>query len=141
MTAHTHAESKALLHPGPEPRRTRPGPGLRGGAVATGLLLGSWASAAVASPPEGWENAVNDSVLVTMLKLVGIPVAVIAVITLLTYLPLIMRGGRNAVDPTSYFSEHSEWFGGPRTAPEAIESRTAPVEDHSGVRGGAGVRW
>ncbi len=95
----------------------------------------------MASPPQGWENAVNDSVLVTMLKLVGIPLAVIAVITLLTYLPLIMRGGRDAADPTSYFAEHSEWFGGPRTAPEAVESRTAAVEGHSAARGGAGVRW
>ena len=95
----------------------------------------------MASPPQGWEEPVNDSVLVTMLKLVGIPLVVIAVITLLTYLPLIMRGGRNATDPTSYFSEHSEWFGGPRTTPGAVESRTAAVEGHDAARGGAGVRW
>ncbi len=105
------------------------------------MLLGTLATTAVASPPEGWENATNDSALVSLLKLVGIPLLVIAVVTLLTYLPLIMRGGRGAGDPAAYFSDHSEWFGGPRTSPEAIESRSAAVEGQGTTRGGASARW
>ena len=106
------------------------------------MLLGSLSAAAVAAPPEGWENAVNDSMLTSLLKLVGIPLLVIAAITLLTYLPSMVRGGRgttDSTDPSGYFSDNSEWFGGPRTTPEAIESGT-PVEADQ-VRGGASARW
>ncbi len=145
MTAPTHAGQTALPQTASQSRRPRaqrrPGTGLRAGAVSAGVLLGSWAATAVAAPPEGWQNATNDSVLVSLLKLLGIPLLVIAVVTLLTYLPLIMRGGRGSVDPATYFSEHSEWFGGPRTGPEAVESRPAAVEGRGATRGGASARW
>ena len=112
--------------------------GLRVAAVTTGLVLGSWVTSAVAAPPEGWENAVNDSMLMSLLKLLGIPLLICAVITLLTYLPSMMRGGRNASDPVTYFSEHSEWFGGPRATPGAIESASGgPLTS----RGGASARF
>jgi hypothetical protein len=78
--------------------------------------------------------------LVALLKLVGIPALVIAVVTLLTYLPSIMRGGRGA-DSDTWFAEHSEWFGGPRTTPEAIESRASAAEGADMKRGGASARW
>ena len=115
--------------------------GLRAGAVATGLVLGSWVATALAAPPEGWDNATNDSPLTTLLKLLGIPLAVIAVITLLTYLPLIMRGGRSSTDSSGWFAEHSEWFGGPRTTPEALESHAVATEGEVATRGGASARW
>ena len=124
--------------------RPRPGAGAvrrgaRAAAVSAGTVLGSWVVTAAAAPPEGWENAVNDGMLVSLLKMLGIPVLVIAVVTLLTYLPLMMRGGRSA-DPVSYFSEHSEWFGGPRTSPEAVEA-AAPPPGRVAARGGASARF
>jgi hypothetical protein len=79
--------------------------------------------------------------LVSLLKLIGIPLLVIAVITLLTYLPVIMRGGRGSADSAGWFAEHSEWFGGPRTTPDAIESRASAVESAGDKRGGASARW
>jgi hypothetical protein len=107
--------------------------------VSAGVLLGSCAAAAVAAPPDGWENVVNDSMLVSLLKLLGIPLLIMAVITLLTYLPSMVRGGRGTTDPDGYFSQHSEWFGGPRTTPEAIE--TGPASEESTTPGGASARW
>ena len=115
--------------------------GLRAGAVSTGLVLGSWAVTALAAPPEGWESEPNDSMLTVLLKLLGIPLAVIAVVTLLTYLPLIMRGGRSSTDSAGWFAEHSEWFGGPRTTPEALESHAVATEAQVATRGGASARW
>ncbi len=112
--------------------------------MGLGVLLGAWAATAttaVAAPPEGWENATNDSMLVSLLKLLGIPLLIIAVITLLTYLPSIMRGGRSPVDATGYFAEHSEWFGGPRATPEAVEGRPVATEGQLTTRGGASARW
>jgi hypothetical protein len=103
------------------------------------VLLGSWAASAVAAPPEGWDNAVNDSMLMSLLKLLGIPLLVIVVVTLLTYLPSMVRGGRGNGDPATYFSDHSEWFGGPREAPEALEG--APSSTEKPALGGASARW
>ncbi len=137
MTDPTHTDPKALHHSVSRSRRH----GLRAGAVSAGVVLGSWVTTAVASPPEGWENATNDSALVSLLKLVGIPLLVIAAITLLTYLPVIMRGGRGGAGPDTYFSEHSEWFGGPRSSPEAVEGRPAVGQGQSTGRGGASARW
>ena len=73
--------------------------GLRAGAVSAGMILGSWAASAAAAPPQGWDNAVNDSMLTSLIKLVGIPLLVIAVVTLLTYLPSMVRGGRGTSEP------------------------------------------
>lgn len=112
---------------------------LRVGAVSAGVLLASGAAAAVGAPPEGWDNAVNDSMLVSLLKLIGIPLLIMAVITLLNYLPSMVRGGRGTADPDGYFSQHSEWFGGPRTTPEAIEA--GPASTEATARGGASARW
>jgi hypothetical protein len=122
----------------PRPSVATPRHGLRAGAVSAGLFLGSWAAAAAAAPPEGWDNSVNDSTLASLLKLLGIPLLVAAVVTLLVYLPSMMRG-RGAADPATYFSEHSEWFGGPRTSPEAVESGPASAENKA--LGGASARW
>jgi hypothetical protein len=115
--------------------------GLRAGAAATGLLLGVLSVSAVAAPPESWDNTANVSMLVALLKLVGIPLVVIAVVTLLVYLPGMMRGSRSSADSTSWFSEHSEWFGGPRTTPEALESPATAPEGRAATRGGASARW
>lgn len=115
--------------------------GLRAGALAAGVMLGSWVASAAAAPPEGWDNGTNDSPLVSLLKLLGIPLVVIVVVTLLTYLPTMMRGGRNATDSWGWFSEHSEWFGGPRTTPESLDSHPAQPAGQLTTRGGASARY
>jgi hypothetical protein len=115
--------------------------GLRAGAVTAGVVLGSWVASAVAAPPEGWDSSPNDSMLVSLLKLLGIPLTVIVVVTLITYLPTMMRGGRGATDSSGWFAEHSEWFGGPRTTPEALESHAAASAGQLTTRGGAGARY
>jgi hypothetical protein len=107
--------------------------------VSAGVILGSWAASAVAAPPEGWENATNDSMLESLLKLVGIPLLVIAVVTLVTYLPSMVRGGRGTSDPATYFTEHSEWFGGPRETAAAVEAPAASGQKQA--LGGASARW
>ncbi len=135
VTVPMQPESQSRPQPAAAARRR----GLRAGAVSVGVVLGSWTATTVAAPPDGWENAVNDSMLTSMIKLVGIPLAIIAVITLLTYLPSMIRRGRGAADPADYFSEHSEWFGGPRTTPEAVEA-TAATSDNRAL-GGASARW
>jgi hypothetical protein len=135
VTVQMQPDSQSRRRPDRAARR----PALRAGAVSAGLLLGSWAASASAAPPEGWENSLNQSMLSALLKLVGIPLLVAAIVTLLVYLPSMMRRGRGGGDPATYFSDHSEWFGGPRTSPEAVESGTASGE-HKAL-GGASARW
>jgi len=124
-------------------------PGLRGAAVGLGVLLGSAAAPALASPPDGWENSVNESLLTALLKLVGIPLLVMAVVALLVYLPGMVRG--QSTDPALVFSQRAEWFGGPRTGVDAVDrpegsgggaaTSTPSVETPASSKGGASARW
>ena len=61
--------------------------------LTTGLALGTAASPAFAEPPTAWEQAEDPSALEFLTVLVGIPLAIIAVLALLTYLPSMIRGG------------------------------------------------
>ena len=106
--------------------------------MSSGVLRGSWVASAAAAPPEHWDNATNDSMLTSLLKLVGIPLLVIAAVTLLTYLPSMIRGSRGSADPSAYFSDHSEWFGGPRET-AAVEAPESASEKPA--LGGASARW
>jgi hypothetical protein len=100
-----------------------------------GLALGSLASPAFASPPADWSDSTRDGPLDFLLVIVGIPLAVILVITLLVYLPSMIRG--RSTEPAVVFHDRSEWFGGPREAPDATGSTSEESQD----RGGASARW
>ena len=112
------------------PRRT---PRLLRTTYVAAVVLASTvaASPALASTPETWEDTTNPSAASALLTLGGWVLGVIAVITLLTYLPSMVRGdGGDALT----FSEKSEWFGGPRTGVDR------DAEQPQGT-GGASARW
>jgi hypothetical protein len=101
----------------------------RAAAVALGVTAGSLALPALATPND-WADTDNPS-LVGALLLIGGPVlAVLAVITLLTYLPSMMRRGSDVV---AY--DDPEWFGGPRTGVKGEDQEVAEGT------GGTGGRW
>lgn len=99
-----------------------------GAALAVSTLT-AFPAAAV---PETWEDTSNPSAAMALLTIGGASIAVIALITLLVYLPSMMRGASGESALT--FNESSEWFGGPRTGVDA------EAEEPAGT-GGAGARW
>jgi len=113
----------------PQSRRTA-----RAAAVTVGLVAGSLAAPALAAPPESWNEVEGESLLDTLLFLVGVPVLVFLVLTLLVYLPSMVR--RQSSEPALAFRERPEWFGGPRKGLDATKDTT----DHAD-KGGASARW
>jgi hypothetical protein len=111
----------------PTPRSTLVG---RASAVSIGVVLGSVAMPALATPST-WVEPDNPSLIGALIQIGGPVLAILALLALLTYLPSMMgRGGsrENAHrDP--------EWFGGPRTGVKADE--TGATEGS----GGSGARW
>ena len=89
--------------------------------------------------PEAWDNPENGSALENLLILGGIPLLVIAVITLLVYLPSMIR--RQAGEPALAFRDRSEWFGGPRRGVSAAEQVPVASEGGDSGKGGSGARW
>jgi hypothetical protein len=106
-------------------------------AVPLGLALALVAAPAVAAPPTTWEPD-DTSGLRLLTVIVLIPLAAIAVITLLTYLPSLVRGRSN--EPAVAFQRRSEWFGGPRAGADAAVDQASGQGSESG-KGGAGARW
>ena len=107
-------------------------------AVTVGLSLGSLAAPALAAPPEAWPEPDNGSVLDNLLFLLGVPLLVFVLLTLLVYLPSMMK--RQSSEPALAFRERPEWFGGPRKGVEASGS-TAAGETHAADKGGSSARW
>ena len=99
-------------------------------ATATVLAVAGPASAEV---PEGWSNPEPVSVLHALLVLGGIPLLLLVVISLLVYLPALMRGERVAPGGT----RENQWFGGPR---QGTSELAAPDTEESKA-GGASGRW
>jgi len=97
--------------------------------VAAPMLL---ATSAWADVPEGWSNPEPVDGRHVLLVLVGIPVALFVVITLLVMAPSFAKGERGTLA-----SGESEWFGGPRKGIDELEA--APAE--KGETGGARGRW
>ena len=108
---------------------------LRAALLAAVVLTGTLAAApAWAAQPDSpaWADPDNPSPAASLLTMGGWILGIIAVITLLTYLPSMIRG--NSGDGTLTFSEKSEWFGGPRTG---VDNE---AEEPQGT-GGASARW
>ena len=108
-------------------------------ARRTSIVLGvpaafvALAAPAGADVPEGWSEPDPVNVMHAILVLGLLPLGIFLVITLLTYLPALMRGER--VNPTTSTPE-DQWLGGRRTthelaAPDSAESQA----------GGASARW
>lgn len=103
--------------------------------VSTSAVVGiaSMAGPASADVPEGFSNPPAVSALNAVLLLVGVPVALFLLITLLVYLPSMVRGDRRR----SAASADSQWFGGPRKGTAELP---APDNEESKA-GGASGRW
>jgi hypothetical protein len=99
-------------------------------ATATVLAMAGPASAEV---PEGWSNPERVSVLHALLVLGGIPLLLMLVISLLVYLPALVRGERVAPGET----RENQWFGGPRKG----TSELAAPDTEQSKAGGASGRW
>lgn len=110
----------------------------RATALVLGLALGLVAAPAYAEPPSSpfWEDGDSGTLLDQLLILGGIPLAVILLITLLTYLPAMTN--RQSSESALAFAERSEWFGGPRQGVGAAPD-TTPQD--SAEKGGAGASW
>jgi hypothetical protein len=99
------------------------------------------APSAVAEPPSSWPATDNPSAVVAVLFLGGTAALLFAVIFLLSYLPSMIRGQREA--STQSWGDQPEWFGGPRKGASAAAEHTAGVgaEDSGHETGGASARW
>ena len=99
-------------------------------AVAVLTLAGP----AQADVPEGWAQPYHVDGLHTLLVFVGIPVLMFVVITVLVYLPSLVRGQRLAPGAPAV---EDHWFGGPR---QGTSELAGPDTDESKA-GGASGRW
>lgn len=118
--------------PSTKPRRHRLARILAVSTVAVALPV-AYAGAASADVPEGWRDstAPHVSLLHALLLLGGVPLTVIVLLALATYLPSIVRG--ESVAPAGARAD-DEWFGGRRDATKALESGKAS-EDTGGASG------
>ncbi|NPC97752.1 hypothetical protein [Nocardioides sp. zg-DK7169] len=103
------------------------------------VLLTTTALLAIAGParadvPEGWSNPEAVDTWTAVLLFVLLPVGMALVITLLCYLPAIIRGER--LTPGAPHIEN-QWIGGPR---EGTAELAAP-DGESSEAGGASARW
>lgn len=120
---------------------------LRVGAVtvpAASLLL---ASPALAAPPTSWSNPAPMSLLHALLVFAGIPLALMAGITLLVMAPSLIRGDRQQRGVSSW--TEPQWFGGPAGAVPAGAGARGEIEGareseparETESAGGASARW
>lgn len=100
-------------------------------AAATVLVTAGPASAEV---PEGWSDPDTVSALQAILVFVGIPLLMFLVITVLVYLPAMVRGERVAPGGAT---RENQWFGGPRKGTAEL----AAADTQESKAGGASGRW
>ncbi|MGH3332291.1 MAG: hypothetical protein ACRDPJ_13430 [Nocardioidaceae bacterium] len=110
-------------------------------ALTPAVLVSLAGAPALATAPEQWDTAEPVSTLTVLVLLVGVPVALFAIITLLVYVPSLARGEKYT--PGLAWRNENEWFGGPKSGVEAadqVEPDAVEGSDESG-RGGASARW
>ena len=102
--------------------------------LLAGALVVAAGSPAGADVPEGWSNPPEIDAVEAVLLLVGIPLLMFVVITLLVVVPGIVKGER--FTPGGQATE-DQWFGGPRQGTAEL-----PAPDSEGSHaGGASARW
>jgi hypothetical protein len=109
-------------------------------AVTPAVLVLTVAAPALATAPEQWGPEPTVHPLDALIVLLFIPLALIAVISFLVYLPSMIRGEK--YHPGLAWRNQPEWFGGPRGGLEAAEESTTPkalAADRE--RGGASAHW
>ncbi len=110
------------------------------GTLAAAVLVMT-ATPALADPPEQWNENEPVATLDALLIIGIIPIGLVLLITLLTYLPSMIRGQR--YEPGLAWRDEPEWFGGPRGGVEASkrEGIEAGTTAEAGERGGASANW
>ncbi|WP_166140009.1 hypothetical protein [Nocardioides ochotonae] len=103
------------------------------------VLLTSTALLAIAGPasadvPEGWSEPDAVDTWTALLLFALIPIGMALVITLLVYLPAIIRGER--LTPGAPHIEN-QWIGGPRQGTAEL----AAPDGEGSEAGGASARW
>jgi hypothetical protein len=109
-------------------------------ALTPAVLVSTASVAALADPPDSWQDNPHVSAVHTLLVLGAIPLGLFLLITLLTYLPSM----RHRDDEGQAWRGEPEWFGGPRAGLEAVDKSAQPVAVESGsgpARGGTSGRW
>lgn len=110
----------------------RPTAPRRAVALSLGVTLGSLAAPALAIPDSpNWPGGGNPSLVGALITIGGPVLAILAVITLLTYLPSMMRRGSGSGDLSH---NDPEWFGGPRAGVRTDAEQATDT-------GGSGGRW
>jgi hypothetical protein len=126
---------------------SRPRRALRVGAVAVPAASLLLASPAVAAPPTSWNDPAPMSLLHALLVFGGIPLALMAGITLLVMAPSLIRGDRQQRGVSSW--TEPQWFGGPADAVPAGPVARGEIEGgheseparETESAGGASARW
>lgn len=102
--------------------------------LLAGALVVAAGGPAGAEVPEGWSDPAPVDGWEATLLLVGIPLLLFVVITLLVLVPGIVKGER--FTPGGHATE-DQWFGGPRQGTAEL-----PAPDSEGSQaGGASARW
>ena len=108
------------------------------------VLVTSLTGTAFADAPVQWEDSGPYSPLYVITILVVIPASMFALITLLVYLPSMMRTGES-YHPGQPWRNDAEWFGGPRGGVGAVDRTEQPRavsgSDHAQDKGGASGKW
>jgi hypothetical protein len=113
---------------------------LRALALIPAALLPLVAAPALAVPPEAWPDADPVGVFDWLLVLLIIPAGLVALIWILSYVPVMVRGEKYT--PGRAWRNENEWFGGPKDGLEAADrTEPAPAESAEAERGGASARW
>lgn len=110
---------------------------LRALALTPAALLPLVAAPALAAPPQTWNDPEPVSALDYLLVLLIIPVGLALLITLLAYVPAMVKGEK--YQPGRAWRNENEWFGGPKDGLDAADKVESPAGDTE--RGGASARW
>lgn len=109
-------------------------------ALAPAVLVPAVAMPAFADAPTTWPTTDSVSPFHFLLVIVGIPLGLAVIITLLVYVPSLVRGEK--YQPGQAWRNENEWFGGPREGVEAADKvEASALEGESSERGGASARW
>ena len=110
---------------------------LRALVLTPAVLLPLVSAPALAAPPQTWPDPEPVSALDYLLVLLIIPLGLVLLITLLAYLPAMVKGEKYT--PGRSWRNENEWFGGPKDGLEAADKVEAPATEPD--RGGASARW
>lgn len=112
----------------------------RAAALVPAVVVLTATAPALADRPETWTDPDPVGALWPLILLVGVPLGLFAVITLLVYVPSMARGEKYT--PGLAWRNENEWFGGPRGGVEAADTvEPAGAQDDEHERGGASARW